>query len=91
MAFIFGLLHGFGFAGALQEVGLPPADVPLALLSFNIGVEAGQLLFVAAVLLIGALLKRLSPVSPVVVRVGLAYAIGATATFWFIERLSSLV
>ena len=46
----FGLLHGFGFAGALSQVGLPPNDIPLALLFFNLGVEAGQLLFVAAVL-----------------------------------------
>ena len=50
VAFAFGLLHGFGFAGALKEIGLPQTDVPLALLTFNLGVEAGQLLFVAAVL-----------------------------------------
>src|SRR5690606_25366095 len=46
----FGLLHGFGFAGALSEVGLPQSDIPLALLTFNLGVEAGQLAFVAAIL-----------------------------------------
>ena len=50
VAFIFGLLHGFGFAGALSEVGLPEGHIPVALLFFNLGVEAGQLLFVAAVL-----------------------------------------
>jgi hypothetical protein len=49
VAFAFGLLHGFGFAGALKETGLPQTDVPVALLTFNIGVEAGQLLFVASV------------------------------------------
>jgi len=49
VAFAFGLLHGFGFAGALKETGLPQTDVPVALLTFNLGVEAGQLLFVASV------------------------------------------
>ncbi len=52
MAFAFGLLHGFGFAGALKGTGLPQSDVPVALLTFNLGVEAGQLLFVAAVLIL---------------------------------------
>ena len=50
MAFSFGLLHGFGFAGALTEIGLPQGDIPLALFAFNIGVEVGQLIFIAAVL-----------------------------------------
>ncbi len=50
VAFTFGLLHGFGFAGALKEIGLPQSDVGLALLTFNLGVEAGQLMFLAAVL-----------------------------------------
>ena len=45
VAFCFGLLHGFGFASALTNAGLPPADLPLALLNFNVGVEIGQLLF----------------------------------------------
>ena len=47
-AFTFGLLHGFGFAGALSQIGLPTGDVPLALLAFNLGVEAGQIAFIAA-------------------------------------------
>jgi hypothetical protein len=50
VAFTFGLLHGFGFAGALSEIGLPQGHIPLALLFFNLGVEAGQLLFIASVL-----------------------------------------
>jgi HupE / UreJ protein len=58
VAFIFGLLHGFGFAGALSEVGLPKGHIPVALLFFNLGVEAGQLLFVAAVLAVVAGAKR---------------------------------
>ena len=49
VAFTFGLLHGFGFAGALMQVGLPQVEIPLALLFFNLGVEVGQLLFIAAV------------------------------------------
>jgi hydrogenase/urease accessory protein HupE len=61
MAFVFGLLHGFGFAGALSEVGLPAGDIPLALLLFNLGVEAGQLCFVGAVLLIFAAVQRWAP------------------------------
>ena len=53
VAFIFGLLHGFGFAGALAEVGLPEQAIPFALVFFNVGVELGQLAFVGAVLIIG--------------------------------------
>ena len=59
VAFVFGLLHGLGFAGALAEVGLPPKAIPLALLCFNVGVELGQLAFVAVVLGLGAASARL--------------------------------
>jgi hydrogenase/urease accessory protein HupE len=58
VAFCFGLLHGFGFAGALAEVGLPHHAIPIALLFFNLGVEIGQLVFVAAVLALGELFRR---------------------------------
>ena len=61
VAFAFGLLHGLGFARALLEVGLPEGEVPLALFAFNLGVEAGQLMFIALVLVVGALLGRLYP------------------------------
>src|SRR4029079_9573173 len=57
----FGLLHGFGFAGALAEAGLPPGDIPLALVSFNAGIELGQLAFVATVLAAAALAARWLP------------------------------
>ena len=57
VAFAFGLLHGFGFAGALSEIGLPAGHIPVALLFFNLGVEAGQLLFVAVVLGLAALVR----------------------------------
>jgi hydrogenase/urease accessory protein HupE len=84
VAGIFGLLHGFGFAGALSQVGLPAHDIPLALLFFNLGVEAGQLAFVVVALgAIGALrsvrLPQWAPILP-------PYAIGSFAMFWVIER-----
>jgi len=89
VAFTFGLLHGFGFASALSHAGLPPGDVPLALLFFNIGVELGQLAFVAAVLLLirasRAFMKSLPPRAELLP----AYAIGSLAAFWLIQRLAT--
>ncbi len=91
IAFLFGLLHGFGFGGALKEIGLPQNDVPLALLTFNLGVEAGQLMFIAAVLIVKAVIDRLiSPDLPWL-RAALAYAIGSVAAFWFVERMGAVV
>ena len=87
VAFAFGLLHGFGFAGALAEIGLPESDVPLALLSFNLGVELGQIAVVIGVMAALAMLRTLSWVDLTRVKSVLAYAIGAIATFWLIERL----
>ena len=89
VALSFGLLHGFGFAGALSEIGLPQTDIPLALLSFNVGVEVGQLMFVAAVLVIQKLIKKLTVKWPVWVNQLPAYAIGSLAAFWFIQRTIS--
>ena len=90
VAFTFGLLHGFGFAGALTAIGLPANDVPLALFGFNVGVELGQLLFIAVVLGTLALVKRLQLPRPLVQHAMpvAAYTIGALAAFWFIERLA---
>lgn len=90
MAFGFGLLHGFGFGGALREIGLPQTDVPLAFLTFNLGIEAGQLLFVAAVLMLGAVLDRLLFLRLARLREVTAYGIGGLAAFWFLERLAAL-
>ena len=87
VAFLFGLIHGFGFAGALRQIGLPESDVPTALLTFNLGVEAGQLLIVAAVMAFLTLLRRYSPAMLRPATVTATYAIGITASFWFIERL----
>ena len=90
VAFLFGLLHGFGFAGALGEIGLPQRDIPLALLLFNLGVEAGQLAFVAAVLVLSAPLRRASAEIPRWLAQVPPYAIGGVAMFWVIERAGSL-
>jgi hydrogenase/urease accessory protein HupE len=89
VALTFGLLHGFGFAGALTEVGLPQTDIPLALLFFNVGVEAGQLMFVAGVLCVTWMIKKMNFKWPVWVEHGPAYAIGSLAAFWFIQRTVS--
>jgi hydrogenase/urease accessory protein HupE len=95
VSFSFGLLHGFGFAGALLEIGLPQGDVPLALLSFNIGVELGQLAFVAIVVALGAVLARLAPVLKQRITapnstamLTTSYAIGSLSAFWLFERVS---
>jgi hydrogenase/urease accessory protein HupE len=89
VALCFGLLHGFGFAGALTEVGLPQSDIPLALLFFNVGVEVGQLMFVSGVLVITWMIKKMKLRWPVWVEHGPAYAIGSLAAFWFIQRTLS--
>jgi hydrogenase/urease accessory protein HupE len=96
VAFVFGLLHGLGFAGALREVGLPDHAIPLSLALFNVGVEAGQLLFMAAVFLLFWLVKELmgrraaaadgaSWLDDVVTRAA-SYMIGTLAAFWLMER-----
>jgi hydrogenase/urease accessory protein HupE len=86
MAVTFGLLHGFGFAGALAEAGLPQDDIPLALLSFNGGIELGQLAFVAAVLGAGMLVGRWLPARSSRLAV---YAMGILSAFWCFERIAA--
>ena len=95
VAFAFGLLHGFGFASALNQVGLPQNAIPVALLFFNLGVEAGQLLFIAAALLVVGLARKIArcfAVSPPswACRVP-PYAIGGIAALWFIQRVAAFV
>jgi hydrogenase/urease accessory protein HupE len=85
MAVTFGLLHGFGFAGALAEAGLPAGDIPLALVSFNGGIELGQLAFVAAVLAVGAVVVRWLPARSMSVAV---YAMGILSAYWCFERVA---
>jgi len=87
----FGLLHGLGFAGALAEVGLPSGEIPLALFAFNVGIELGQLAFVAVVLLGMAALKALPVRWPRWSAMVPAYGIGSFAVYWLIERVAGLV
>lgn len=91
VAFIFGLFHGLGFAGALAEIGIPEHEVPLALLMFNVGVETGQLLFIASILMIIALIRRLPVKVPESSLQTIPYVIGAVAAFWTIERVVSFL
>lgn len=91
VAFTFGLLHGLAFAGALADLGLPKAHIPLALFLFNVGVEIGQLLFVGVVLALIAMLRRFagawpSWLRPDLLKYGPPYAIGGSAGFWCVER-----
>ncbi len=93
VSFAFGLMHGFGFAAALAEVGLPQSSIPTALLFFNVGVEIGQLIFVAAVLTLIAAgwraAQRLQwPHTPWLWRIA-PYAIGGLASFWLVERVAA--
>lgn len=89
VAFTFGLLHGFGFASALSDVGLPQNSVPLALLLFNVGVEIGQLLFVAAAIALITALCRVRVAWPRWAETVPPYAIGGCAAFWVIQRLAA--
>jgi len=95
VAFTFGLLHGFGFAGALAEIGLPQASIPMALLFFNVGVEAGQLLFIisvfAAVAMTRQITRRIDVQQPAWAWVVPPYAIGSVAAFWVIERIAAFI
>ncbi len=86
VAFAFGLLHGFGFAGALSEVGVPQHAVPLALLFFNVGVELGQLLFIAAVFGFAWLVRLSALRVPAIWPRAVAYGVGSVAAFWVVER-----
>lgn len=90
VAFCFGLLHGFGFAGALSEIGLPQGDVPLALFAFNVGVELGQLAFIGAVLAVLAVVRRLRVADAFRQHAArfAPYFIGSLAAFWFVERIA---
>ena len=86
-------MHGFGFAGALAEVGLPQSSIPIALLFFNLGVEIGQLMFVGAVLTVIAVGRRAAQRLQLPQTAGLwriaPYAIGGLASFWLVERLTA--
>ncbi len=91
VAFIFGLLHGFGFANALVDLGLPQVDIPWALLFFNVGVELGQLVFILVVLVVIWLLSKTKITWPVWIKKVPAYGIGCMASFWMIERIVGFI
>ena len=91
IAFAFGLLHGFGFAGALSEIGLPSREIPIALLMFNVGVELGQLAFVVAVLGLWQLIRRVASFGPAWIEKVPAYGIGIVAAFWTIDRVVAML
>jgi len=88
VAFFFGLIHGFGFASVLSELGLPENHLLLALLSFNVGIEVGQLLFISMILVIYYLLKKyLSNTQQDHIKSVIIYFIGSMASYWLVERL----
>ncbi|MCP5143705.1 MAG: HupE/UreJ family protein [Gammaproteobacteria bacterium] len=88
IAFCFGLLHGFGFAGALRDIGLPADAVTRALLLFNIGIEIGQVAFVIAVTVVLLALRGMLPTAAHTVRTVAPYLIGSLASFWLLQRLA---
>jgi hydrogenase/urease accessory protein HupE len=89
VAFAFGLLHGFGFAGALSEIGMPAGHIPEALLFFNVGVEVGQLLFVAAVLTLWKIVLAMRLPQLRWAALAPPYLIGSLAMFWMFQRVSA--
>jgi len=86
LALAFGLLHGFGFAGALAEAGLPVGEIPLALFAFNAGIEVGQLVFVAGFLWLRPVVERLAFGGPAWLTRAPVYAMGSLAAYWCFER-----
>ena len=87
LAFAFGLVHGFGFAGVLRELGLPREALGWSLFAFNLGVEAGQALIIAAVLPLLALVRASAPrLAPRVIAAG-SWGVVLTGGFWFVQRL----
>jgi hypothetical protein len=91
VAFAFGLLHGFGFASGLAQLGLPKGEIPLALLLFNVGVEIGQLAFVVVILLLERAFRLLQVRWPIAVQKLPGYAVGTLGAFWTIQRIAILL
>lgn len=99
MSLSFGLLHGLGFAGALADIGLPSKEIPLALLAFNLGIEIGQLLLIAAILSLLACRRQIerwipggaSQLSMTIARTLPIYLLGSLAAFWCFERMAALL
>lgn len=91
IAFAFGLLHGLAFAGALTQVGLPAKGTPMALLLFNVGVEIGQLAFIAVAVGVMMLARPFAVRAPALARAAPAYAIGGVSSYWLLERVAAAV
>jgi hypothetical protein len=91
VAFAFGLLHGFGFASGLAQLGLPKGEIPLALLLFNVGVEIGQLAFVIAILLLERAFRLLEIHWPKLALRLPGYLVGTLGAFWTIQRIAILL
>jgi hydrogenase/urease accessory protein HupE len=91
VAFAFGLLHGFGFASALTSAGLPSNELPWALLSFNVGVEIGQVGFVILILLLERAFRILEIRWPRVVEALPGYTVGSLGAFWTIQRVAMMI
>jgi len=91
VAFAFGLLHGFGFASGLAQLGLPKNEIPLALLLFNVGVEIGQLAFVLLILLLERAFRQLEIHWPRIIERLPGYAVGTLGAFWTIQRVAILL
>jgi hydrogenase/urease accessory protein HupE len=91
VAFAFGLLHGFGFASGLTATGLPPTEIPLALLLFNVGVEVGQLSFVGLLLLLERSFRQLDVRWPLWAARAPGYLVGSLGAFWTIQRTATMV
>jgi hydrogenase/urease accessory protein HupE len=91
IAFMFGLLHGFGFASGLSTTGMPSAELPWALLFFNVGVELGQLSFVFMVLWLIRSFRVLEILWPRWAKLAPGYAVGSLGAYWTIQRTAILV
>jgi hypothetical protein len=91
VAFVFGLLHGFGFASGLTAMGLPQGEIPLALLFFNVGVELGQIAFVCLVLGLVRSFRTLEIRWPRWAQMVPGYVVGTLGAFWFIQRSAILM
>jgi hydrogenase/urease accessory protein HupE len=88
IAFIFGLLHGFGFSSVLRSIGLPQNEIALSLFSFNLGIEIGQILFILLLSATLFMLKKYLKTDENITKKYLAYSIGIISSFWLIERVT---
>ncbi|MBI3983449.1 MAG: HupE/UreJ family protein [Gemmatimonadetes bacterium] len=91
VAFAFGLLHGLGFAGALGAMGLRSSDIPLALLLFNGGVEAGQIAFITVLVILHQSLRKTTPMLSPRMEPLLGYSLGVVAMLWLLQRLPAVL